>query len=314
VWSGISAGQNSSLFTATGGWTTGYGVSPGAAASVALSDSDEVFYVASSTANSNALTGYQYTIGAANPQPISVGSTATGNTEAQLVVLGGVGHLAWIHSAGGANNQMVTGTLDGTLGTDLTMATKHNSNPRMAATRTHASAILVWQQDDPSMIGDDTIWASRKTTMGAWSMPVQISKGTGAAVSPAVALDDHGRGLVTWQQGGVLKSANFDPGAGWSNPVTISASDAMNPDPASVGVQPDGTGMAVWTQDNPVDALNEVWFARYLVGSGWQAASIARISDNDAGTGSVVSLSVDNAGRALAAWYQSNKVWVGRFK
>src|SRR5689334_14366194 len=184
----------------------------------------------------------------------------------------------------------------------------------MAATRTHASAILVWQQDDPGLIGDDTIWASRATTTGMWSTPVQISKGTGAAVSPAIALDDHGRGLATWQQGGALKSANYDPTSGWSNPVTITASDAMNPDPASVGAQPDGSGLAVWTQDNPVDALNEVWFARYIVGSGWQAASLARISDMPAGTGSTVSLSVDSAGRALAAWYQSNKVWVGRFK
>jgi hypothetical protein len=315
VWSGISAGQNSSLYTASGGWTTGYGVSPASDPSIALSDSDEVFYVATSSANSNALTGYQYTIGAANPQPISVGSSATGNTGSQLVILGGVGHLAWIHTEGSANvNQLMTGKLDGTLGANLTDATKHNSNPRLAATRTHASAILVWQRDDPSLIGDDSIWASRVTTTGVWSMPVQISTGTGAAVVPAVALDDHGRALVTWQQGGALVSASYDPTSGWSTPVTISASDAMNPDPASVGVQPDGSGLAVWTQDNPVDALNEVWFARYIVGSGWQAASIARISDNDAGTSSVVSLSVDSAGRALAAWYQSNKVWVGRFK
>jgi hypothetical protein len=314
VWSGISAGQNSSLYSTTAGWTYGYGVSPGSDAAVFLSDTDEIFYVASSTADSNQLSGYQYTLGAANPAPISVGGAVGGNTDSQLVVLGGVARLAWIHSEGGSTNQILTGLLDPTLGVGLSNASLHASNLAFASTRTHASAILVWQQDDPALIGDDSIWASRVTTAGTWSTPTQISKGTAQATSPAISLDDHGRAVATWQQSGALKGASFDPTSGWTNPVTISAMDAMNPDPAKVALAPDGSGVAVWTQDSASMSLNEVWFARYLVGSGWQAASVARISDIEAGTGSVVTLAVDAAGRALAGWYQSNKVWVGRFE
>lgn len=315
VWSGISAGQNVSLYSTTAGWTTGYGVSPGADAAVFLSDTDEIFYVASSTANSNQLNGYQYTLGAANPALTLVGGSASGNTDTQLVVLGGVARLAWIHSEGGSTNQILTGLLDPTLGVGLSNASLHASNLAFASTRTHASAILVWQQDDPALIGDDSIWASRVTTAGTWSAPVQISKGSAQATSPAISLDDHGRAVATWQQSGALKSTSFDPASGWAaNPVTISAAGAMNPDPAQVALAPEGSGIAVWTQDSASMSLNEVWFARYLVGSGWQAASVARISDIEAGTGSVVTVAVDAAGRALAGWYQSNKIWIGRFE
>jgi hypothetical protein len=316
VWSGISAGQSISVFTGGSSWMVPAYVQPASDAAVYLNDADELFFVASNNGTSNSLTGYQFTLGGSSPAPINVGGSATGNTESQVAVVGGTGRVIWVHDPGASNPpQIMAGLLDDSDGAALSASNRNASKPRLAATPSHTSAIVVWQQADPSAPGVYSVWASRIDSGGTWSAAVSVSKGTTSAETPAVAIDDHGRAVATWQQDGALKSASFDPASGWANPVTFTAANASNPDPASVALAPDGNGLAVWSQDSEGSSpVNEVWAARYLAGRGWSSAGPQRISDVQASTGSKVSLAIDAAGRAFAAWYANNATWVARFE
>jgi hypothetical protein len=312
VWSGISAGQTASVYTGTD-WTAGPFVSPGSYPDVFLSESDELFFVVSDAMNNNALDGYRFTLGAASPAEIPLAPTTNYNTHAQLAVVGSTAALMWQHLDTGTSISSVNvGTFDtldtpqiSTPGADATL-------PQVAVNAPQTSAMAVWLEATSAAPTLTRVWAARLTT--TWSTPVVISQGTAAAQRPVVAVDDQGRALAAWTQDGAIIGARFEPATGWGAAAPISAGGVVGHETPRIALAPNGNGIATWAQDSPGMTINEIWAARFIAGRGWQASARGRISDVEAGASDTTSLAMDDAGRALVAWYQSNKVWVARFE
>ena len=315
VWSGISAGQNVSVWTGGPTWTGGPSVSPGGDPDVFLSASSELFFVASDRANNDALDGYQFTLGGAFPAEIPIAATTFYNSGSQVGVVAGTSVVVWQHDDNGAGlAQIKAGNMTSADGVTLSGQGAVGTKPYMAVNAAQTAAVVVWLQASQNTPGDTRVWAARLNG-GTWSGAQSVSGGTAVAQHATAAIDDAGRALATWTEDRAIRSAAFDPGTGtWSSPVPVSTTNTLDNERSSVVLSREGNGLAVWAQNSAGSGINEVWASRYLVGRGWQNATRARISDLEAGTGDIISLAIDDAGRALAAWYQSAKIWVARFE
>jgi hypothetical protein len=315
VWEGISAGQTASAYTGGPSWTVATAVSPGSDPAVFLSESNELFFVASDGMNGNALDGYRFTLGAAAPAEIPLGVATTANSHAQIAMVAGTAAVIWQHLDTIANLSAVTvGAFGSPLAQQISTGGDDATSPQAAHNAAQTSALAVWLEAAAAMPAVKRVWSARLTATGTWSAPVPVSQATTSALRPVVAVDDRGRAIAAWTQDGAIRSASFDPVGGWSTPTPISALRAVSSETPRVALAPGGHGLAVWAQDSAEMTINEVWAARYLAGRGWLPAARVRISDFEAGTSDVLSLAIDDAGRALVGWYQSNKVWVARFE
>jgi hypothetical protein len=302
------------VYTGTN-WTTGAYVSPGSYPDVFLSESDELFFVASDAMNNNVLDGYRFTLGAASPAEIPLAPGTSYNTHAQLAIVGSTAAVMWQHVNPSISISSVNvGTFSTPDTPQLSTPGSDATFPQVAVNAAQTAAMAVWLEAASGTPTLTRVWAAQLSATGTWSAPVVISQGTAASLRPVVAVDDQGRALAAWTQGGAIVGARFEPASGWSTPAPISAVGAVSSETPRIALAPNGNGVAVWAQDSPGMTINEIWAARFVAGRGWQASSRGRISDVEAGAGDMPSLAMDDAGRALVAWYQSNKVWVARFE
>jgi hypothetical protein len=315
-WSSISSNVSTTAYTSGPAWGPDTYVAQTAYDShMQLNEQDEVLIVAqTSAAMPPGLVGARYTLGAVSPAKITVGGSEENNTKpGGLAVLNGEPYVVWQHAASamsGASTKIVAGTLSNLPGTPLSADTLSAANPVLAGDSRQTSLIAAWEQADPSWTN---IWASRLVSGASWTAPVRLSSDQSSATNVRLALDPTGRAVAIWKQAGAIVGAHFAPGVGWSGSETISAPDAMNIDVPELALDAEGNGIAAWTQDGASSGLNEVWAARYLRDDGWQTSGRVRISDLEAGTGSVVNLAVDGYGRAFVLWIQENAVWAARF-
>lgn len=135
-----------------------------------------------------------------------------------------------------------------------------------------------------------------------WGIPVVVSS-TGGGVS--AASDPSGRTLAVWEQyDGVrfnLWASYFVDGSGWSMPEPIES----QPGSASgvrVAVDGDSSAIAVWSQSD--GTRDNIWAARFSVGSGWGAPVL--LEDYDSGPAAAPQIAMNAAGRAMVVWSQSD--------
>lgn len=291
-----------------------YIVTTSSNARLLLNESDELVFVADSpTTGDYGILGSRFTLGATSPTPIEVGD-GTNDSRPGLALLDGDPRVIWQHASSnmtGAPTQIMSGVLNSTSGTPLSANGVVAANAVLAGDARQASIIAAWEQADPTWTN---AWASRMVLGANWSTPVKISDDQSSVSNLALALDPAGRAVAVWRQAGAITSNHFAPATGWSAAQQISAPGAMNLDAPQLVVDAAGNAVAAWTQDGENASLNEVWVARYWRDGGWQAASRARVSDMEAGTGSEVSLTVDDYGRAFVVWTQANQVWSARFE
>src|SRR5437867_2614088 len=107
-----------------------------------------------------------------------------------------------------------------------------NASSADIAADSQGNAIAVWVQD----YGDRSdIWANRFVNGPGWGSPTAIETGDDAVdISPMVAVDAHGRGLVVWDHCPPpppyswvcqsISAARFDPILGWDVPTTLATS------------------------------------------------------------------------------------------
>jgi hypothetical protein len=315
----ISHSYSAIGYTSGPSWTSdSYVSSTSYDARILLNEQDELIFACDQPEVQNnggdyGIKGSRFTLGATSPTPIQVGGPAGNNSKPGLALLDGTPQVVWQHATSNMQNaptQIMFGTLAYEAGTPLSANGVVAANAVLAGDPKQGSIIAAWEQSDPTWTN---AWSSRRTLGGAWSNPVRISDDQSSISNLAVAIDPSGRAVAVWRQSGRIASAHFAPSTGWSMPEKISATDAMNIDPPYLALDAAGNGLAAWTQDGANTALNEVWVARYLRDDGWQAPGRVRVSDIEAGTGSTVSLAVDDYGRAFVVWTQANQIWSARF-
>ncbi|HMJ02172.1 MAG TPA: Ig-like domain-containing protein, partial [Conexibacter sp.] len=190
VWSGISAGQIASVYTSGPAWVVGTSLSPGSDPDVFLSDSDELFFVASDTMNSNALAGFRFTLGAASPAAIPIGVGLINNSNAQIAVVGSTAAVVFQHLDPGANiSGVIAGSFDGPAANQISTGGDNATLPQVATNAAQTSAMAVWLEAAARTPALTRVWASRLTTSSVWSTPVPLSQGATSARGPVVAVD-----------------------------------------------------------------------------------------------------------------------------
>ncbi len=120
--------------------------------------------------------------------------------------------------------------------------------------------------------------------------------------SRRVAVDGHGNAIAVWSQGHIWAN-RYTVSTGWGTPVIIDtdAPHGMAANPR-LGMDSDGNAIAVWSQSEVLDgAPHSIWTNRYVVGAGWETATLL---ETDTGSAILPDVAVDASGDALAVWSQ----------
>ncbi len=141
---------------------------------------------------------------------------------------------------------------------------------------------------------------------GAWDGVDTIETGAADGDAPQVGIDAAGNAIAVWHQ---LTGARRDvwwnrytAGAGWGTAAlleTDDAGDAINP---AIAVAPSGEAVAVWEQSD--GTRSNIWARRFTVAGGWADATL--VETDGAGPAVRADVGIDDAGAAIAVWYQSD--------
>jgi len=161
----------------------------------------------------------------------------------------------------------------------------------------NGNAIAVWAQyaDD----GTQSIIADRYAVGSGWSAPVVINDGDDATnqLSARIDFDAQGNAIAIWQanRNGVtlIWSNRYVAGGNWGTPQIIQSDQTTNAFSPQLDVGDNGDAIAVWEQ------ADNVYASRYVVGSGWSAATVLS-STNGYGP----QVAVNGKGDAIAVWTQ----------
>ncbi len=197
----------------------------------------------------------------------------------------------------------------------------------------------VWEQFWHNAV---IVWANRYTPNHGWTAP-QIIQSNKAISSSGVklAFDGRGNAIAVWiQEPRTLVTSRYIRDQGWLAPVEVNSGSyssraTFQITEPSIAINKNGDAFVVWselapaaTNSNGITALRSIpWSMRYTIKNGWESpvllesptAFICKFTNP-------VSIAMDDAGNALAAWsgnngtfrriytnrYQVGKGWVGR--
>lgn len=180
------------------------------------------------------------------------------------------------------------------------------------ATNGAGMAIFTWTQYTPS---NDAIHARLFDLARGWGEASLIQTDLSAPGDQAFpVMDAAGNAVVTWISYGSPQQvwvARYEAASGWGKAVRIDTG-ADSADRARAAIDGAGNVMATWQQSD--GTKNDIWAARFVVGSGWGTAARIEAADGGAVQASVAS---DVAGNAVAVWAQTDagvrKATVNRF-
>lgn len=149
----------------------------------------------------------------------------------------------------------------------------------------------------------DSVNLVRGVTTG-WERAAPIeSDNAGNALGPAIATSSYGDAAAVWVQGDGLRTNIWANewslrDASWGTPTlieTVNWGDAQRP---QVAMDPSGNALAVWDQFD--GAKTDIWANRYVVGQGWQMATLIEFDDV---SGAIAPrIAVDSQGNGIAVW------------
>jgi len=144
---------------------------------------------------------------------------------------------------------------------------------------------------------------SKKSTHG-WQGAVSIQSIAGGSQSPQVALDDHGNGIVVWEQAEIQTKrrlwANFyDCEKGWGEAVLIKLPHGGDSFAPQVKMDSKGNSFIVWYQN--FNNQNQIWGCQLQKGKGWRKPQVLSDESQD-GDSYSPQLTVGNDGIAAAIW------------
>jgi len=174
------------------------------------------------------------------------------------------------------------------------------------------NSTVVWIQQFPNT---PQVVSNRFSMTSGWGTPAVISSTVNAS-RPQIASDGSGGAIAIWDQlfDGIW-SSRFTPGAGWSAPEVVGASNGPGALYPRVAFASDGTAIAVWQQGD--GSRINIW-ANRRTAAGWGSPTLVETSD--AGYAEEPELAVDAGGDAIVMWRQrqtSNslgELWANNFR
>ncbi len=200
-------------------------------------------------------------------------------------------------------------------------------SPRLAA-EAAGEAVVVWEQPaGPAGAEVRSIYASRYDA-GAeqWAAAQLLEADDGnRASAPDVALNGSGSSLVVWQQArpGETEDSIFgarwnalDPVPAWEGPQSVGLPAMVGGagDPR-VAMDPEGNGLAVWTQfavdpaTLQVDAVNSIYASRFDAAAGqWGTPVLVDRDPSGAGTQTRPKVALDGDGIYVILWQEEGAI------
>lgn len=176
-------------------------------------------------------------------------------------------------------------------------------SPRVAID-TDGNALAVWYQSDGSVLD---VMSNRYVPGSGWGTAAAISTLNQNGYYPQIAMTPDGDALAVWfQYDGTRYNVwanRYASGTGWGSAKLLETEETVGSDTASVVVDGNGNGVAVWVENDGSGTLN-LMANRYVAGTGWSAAEVIESSTEALNSGAA--LAVDGGGRITAVWTQSN--------
>lgn len=128
--------------------------------------------------------------------------------------------------------------------------TTHGGSP-VAAVNGSGIAVVVWAQLDAGL-AESRVESRFYTPGDGWSAPAAVSDTGEFSGSAQVKLDDQGRATALWanlETGSNLTdlvAARYEPGSGWSDPVSLEAQSGQSGFFSDLAVDNLGNALAVW--------------------------------------------------------------------
>lgn len=134
-----------------------------------------------------------------------------------------------------------------------------------------------------------------------WKVPVTLPSIGCSQVGPQVAMDKAGDAIAVWQDfcGDAIRSSVFHPATGWGPSVLVGQPYWYSTAPR---IAMNGTGGAIAVWETWQNSHYDPWASWYSPTSGW--GTPVRLDYGTNNTGSVT-VGLDNAGNALAAWVET---------
>jgi len=189
--------------------------------------------------------------------------------------------------------------------------------PRVAMDN-NGNALIVWDEKDDA---NYQIFKSEYRN-GTWTHPASfsdnISPGDHDARFPQVAMDNNGNALIVWEQNNGTNWQIFKSeyrGGAWTHPALLKDSispkgeDAHEP---QVAMNDNGTAIIAWSQFD--GSKKQIFMSEYR-GHDWTHP--ASLSDNispDGQNAEAPQVAVNNSGKAIIVWSQSDGTAVQIFK
>ncbi|PLY01011.1 MAG: hypothetical protein C0623_06365 [Desulfuromonas sp.] len=167
-----------------------------------------------------------------------------------------------------------------------------------AAIDSQGNALVVWYQSDNQTLN---IWSQSFRVDSGWAEPILLEQEVGSALSPRVAMDKQGNGLVAWvQSDGVrnnIQGVFYNNLAGWGQPFTVDSTDNTVLAP-NVAMNVNGQALIAWYQ---WEGDKYTLQGNYFAGS-WSGP---RTIESDFAGGELdVQVAIAADGRAVATWKQ----------
>ncbi|HVD78326.1 MAG TPA: hypothetical protein VNH43_11975, partial [Vicinamibacteria bacterium] len=154
-----------------------------------------------------------------------------------------------------------------------------------AALNAAGDGFALWTQDD-------TLFASRYTTVTGFATPQALGRGG----SQGLAVDSAGNALALWVQPPRLLALRYTAGRGWEAPVPLPPQDANGS--GALSMDAGGNAWFVWGDSTGV------WSRRYVVGQGLGLAErISPATGSDLVFGGL-QVVAEAQGGAVAAWLE----------
>ncbi|WP_323750994.1 Ig-like domain-containing protein [Marinobacter sp.] len=167
------------------------------------------------------------------------------------------------------------------------------------------NAIVAWEQAESVF----SIQANRYTAGEGWGTIQEIEPNVLAETYPQIAVTPKGDAMVVWRQrqpmytGYWIRASRYmKQSNSWSQPENIDEGDSDEIRFHQVALDVDGNALALWRHVE--NSKDEVRAARYVAGSGWNAA-VTISPENPAYTTTSLQITVDPSGAGTAFWVQT---------
>ena len=179
------------------------------------------------------------------------------------------------------------------------------------------NAFLIWREY-PS------VFSSRYVAGIGWTDGESLCSHDSETQSlPSIAVDAEGNAIAVWSERAHYYSlcniwANrYVIGSGWGDEVLIETNDSGDALEPSVALDSGGNAIAVWSQiSSQYPSQARIWANRYIASIGWGTERLIDIESTDFMLSPRVAM--DDAGNAIATWYQiitgvGSRVWTNRY-